>query len=453
MQNFLKEYDYIWNTGMEGHYTYGFNGKLLKNNLENYLRHFFCDFNEIETPLILEKNILINSGHWGKFRDPIIYTKNGKSLRLDHLIEKYHPSISFSSLNINKIIELLKEIKLDEDQLIMPDTISGISYRDLMMKTMSGNRECGLRPETATATYNNFADMLKLDKSNKLPIKVFQIGKSFRNEISPRNGILRSREFTQAEFQIILLGGDKKNVKPYLSEFFKVNFPSWKDLDNIELNNCILRLCDFIISLNIPPEKIRLRQHENDERAFYALDAWDLEIYLADYGWTEIAGIHDRGSHDLKNIEIEIKIEIDGLRETPHIIEIAIGVDRLIYAILDTLYYHSENDKKKSILKLPHFLSPIKLAILPLVKNSEKIIELAESIYDQLKLRFKCIYMEKQSIGKRYLKSAILGIPYAITIDFDSLNDNMVTIRDRDTESQNRISIDNLKKDLELLLK
>ena len=432
MQAFLKENDYIWESGIEGHYTYGFQGKLLKNKIEDFLRKSFKDFNEIETPLILHKNVWIRSGHWNKFCDPIIKTKGGNSHRVDHLIEKYYSERDYSKLSFDEVIKYLKDIPLDNnDEFIFPEL--EFEHKDLMMKLTSGHHEVALRPETATATYNNFRDMLV---NHQMPIKVFQIGKSLRNEISPRNGILRGREFTQAEFQVILN-----------EEYKKLRMNDDGNRDDIDLvniknigNNVILDLKsyygDFIkktyrifCDLGIPRDKIRLRQHSENEKAFYAIDAWDIEVNLNQYGWYEIAGIHDRGCHDLHDA---------------HILEIAIGVDRLLYSILDVLYEKKDVDDSKNIFKIPYQIAPIQVCVLPLY-NKDILTELAEKIYHDLNNKFICKYMTSQSIGKRYMKASMMGIPYCITVDYQSLEDGMVTIRDRDSEKQNRIAIKDIK--------
>ena len=193
----------------------------------------------------------------------------------------------------------------------------------------------------------------------------------------------------------------------------------------------------LFLELGIPPEKLRLRQHAESERAFYALDAWDLEINLSELGWTEIAGIHDRGTYDLRNEKFK--------KNRPHIIEVAIGVDRLLYSIIDTLYDKKDKEDGKSILKLPHSLAITQVAVLPLVSNNEDIINVSQRIYQNLKKAFRTIYLPKQSIGKRYLKCAELGLPYCITIDYDTLQNNTVTVRFRDTENQMRVNVDELQ--------
>lgn len=473
MLSFMKDNGYVWESGLAGHYTYGPNGKKLKNNIENYLRDYYDDlgFNEVDTPLILKKEVWENSGHWNKFRDPLVYTYDNenddpvpKVGRLDKLIECYYPNVIFEDLSIEEIRNYIDKIndseapygfmysyhlnkKPEKGEYI--DTIDHVEYKDLMMKTYSGEQEAGLRPETATATFNNYKELFAFNH-NQFPVKAYQIGKSFRNEISPRNNIIRGREFTQAEFQIFLPENIKNiNVTDDYNDdeglIVNVKRGTANQKENIWNLNIHSRYYHQIIFLNyklflelgIPQDKLRLRQHAENERAFYALDAWDLEICLSELGWTEIAGIHDRGTYDLRN-EIFKK-------NRPHIIEIAIGIDRLLYSIIDTLYEKKDKDDGKSILKLPNSLAITQLAVLPLVSNNEDIMNISKNVFQNLKKTFRTIFLPKQSIGKRYLKCSEIGIPYCITIDYDTLQDNMVTIRFRDTEKQIRVEISELQ--------
>ena len=203
MNSFLKHNGYVWESGLSGHYTYGPMGKALKNKIENYIRMLFRNngFNEIDTPLILKKEVWETSGHWDKFRDPVISTKSGKCYRIDKLFEKEYPKVIYSELSSVEILKMLDELNATrkDDPFVVKKEIE---ERNLMMTTQSGSNVAGLRPETATATFNNFTDMFQYNKG-VYPVKFFQIGKSFRNEISPKNGIIRGREFTQAEFQIV----------------------------------------------------------------------------------------------------------------------------------------------------------------------------------------------------------------------------------------------------------
>ena len=440
MQSFLKENGYVWDSGVSGHYTYGPQGTALKKSIENRLRQAFDanDFSEISTPLLLHKDVWVRSGHWDKFRDPVVYTKAKKMLRLDHLIEESCTE-EFTSLSFERICEILTEYNQQaEDPVVIPEQML---YRDLMMRCQSGNQDVGLRPETATATYNNFQELF-IFYNKQFPIRVYQIGKSFRNEINPRNGVIRGREFTQAEFQVILPVEQKSAREFDYSRLLAIpitgrslEIDEWRELPS-EYAYYILFTYNLFRKLGIPYERIRIRRHAEDERAFYALDAWDIEVDLTGLGWTEIAGIHDRGAYDLRHSKFKKAI--------PHIIEIAIGVDRLFYSILDTLYDNKTEQEGKTILKIPYSIAPITVAVYPVVRTNQKIVEVAQDIYGKLKVVFNTEYNEKQSIGRRYLKAAIKGIPLCITVDTQTLEDDTVTIRDRNTENQDRVKVGEL---------
>lgn len=456
MWSFLKNHHYVWETGLSGHLSYAPLGKKIKNNLENFIRREFQfhDFEEVETPLIFRKDVWIQSGHWDRFQDPIIKSKKGKSYRVDKLIEEYYPDVDYSALSEEKIKELLVEIsdklnsKAKNPEMLDPLVIEEkIQYQSLMMKTTSGHEESGLRPETATATYFHFKELSEFN-GHKWPIKVFQIGRSFRNEINPKHNLIRGREFTQAEFQVILPSAQKEESLQFAYDEIEINL--FKDGELIKIKGGDLTAFNFykslicltyqvFLNLGIPFQNLRIRQHGPDEMAFYALDAYDLEINLKNIGWTEIAGIHDRGSYDLRAMG----------EDAPHILEVAIGIDRLVYSILDTLYEEKDVSDGKSMLKLPYYLAPIQVSVLPLMKNKEIITSKAKEIYFMLKRRFVCEYADKKSIGKRYLANAQRGIPYSITVDFETITENdplfgTVTVRDRDTENQIRVNINDL---------
>lgn len=437
MNSYLKNNGYVFSTGMNGHYTYGPQGKGLKNRIEDFLRKRFnsLEFNEVETPLIYKKEVWEYTGHWDKFHDPIIYTQNGSCLRVDKLLESEY-NLVYDELSLDEVKERLSQLnEKRKDKLIIKDEIE---LKNLMMETYSGTNHCGLRPETASGTFHNFDEYFNFQ--NKLyPVKVYQIGKSFRNEVSSRNSIIRCKEFTQAEFQLIT--NDNKYDLEFEKEEYLVNLENeerdvWDlGIQNEAYNFLIKFTYECFIDLGIPKDKLRLRQHGENERAFYANDAWDIEINLNEHGWTEICGMHDRGTYDLRNHP-----------ETPTVLEIAIGIDRLLYGILDCLFEDKDVTEGKKMLNIPYFLAPIQICVLPLMKNKPDIVKLSRSIYRNLLKDYVVIYNEKGAIGKRYLSNSIKGIPYSITVDFQSLDDNTVTIRDRNTENQIRVNIEDLKK-------
>ena len=325
-----------------------------------------------------------------------------------------------------------------------------------MMKTTSSHNEVGLRPETATATYQNFEDCFTF-VGKQFPVKVFQVGKSFRNEIATRHNLIRGREFTQLELQIMLppemksfnilkkLPIDMDQEIQWFDNKDTSEILTWKKiLETFKLSQSYFEMLyltyQIFYQLDLNPNNIRLRQHLSNAKAFYALDAWDIEVNLKDLGWTEIAGVHDRGDYDLNKV-LNNKWKKKGI---PHILEVAIGIDRLLYCILDNLFEEKDISEGKSMLKIPYFLAPVQVSVLPLVKNKEELVTIGKQIYDNLKPYFVCEYNDSGGIGKRYLKNAINGIPYSITIDYDSIEQNDVTVRDRNTEEQERVNITQL---------
>jgi glycyl-tRNA synthetase len=458
--SFLKEQGYVWDSQIAGHNVIAPKGKQLKNKIEQLFRYFLNleSFNEIETPLIYPKSVWENSGHWDKFNDPIIKTTLDKSYRVDKLLEEHFENIDYSSLEFSKVVELLKQIeknvlKVEEEQFVYPD--GEIELKSLMMKTMSGKSECGLRPETATATYQHFMEQYIYCGKN-YPIKVFQLGKSFRNEINPKHNLLRGREFSQLEIQTIFPVKMKDNfllketqvngdlmIQYYDVEENNNKYISFDDLlTKFNLKNSFWESMFFVNSIIIKTgfslEKIRWKKHSDTEKAFYAIEAWDLEINLRNIGWTEILGVHDRGDYDLS------KVLPAKFKEIPHILEIAIGLDRLLYALIDNLYQEKAVEDGKSMLSIPYHLAPVQVSVLPLKKNHTKIKTIARDIFNSIKSTFVSEYNDKKAVGKIYLQNAMRGIPYSVTVDFQTLEDDTITVRDRDTENQERVP----KKDL-----
>ena len=452
----LREHGWIWGPEpdmyepINGHYTYGIMGASLKNELEKYIRSIYNsnDFFEIKTPLIYPKTVWMNSGHWNKFQDPVISTTSGSVYRLDKLIEEQF-KVMYGDLSESQIKEYRSKLQPPNvnDPFVFGEHID---YKNLMMTTHSGSVLCGLRPETATTTYTSF-DNAYTHFGKKLPFGLYQIGFAFRNEPNPRQNILRCREFTQAEAQLFIDPQDK-NTCPDFDYVCQETIPVLKDstIQFISLQQCLddklfqTKRYAYLVYIAyklfegiLPKHKIRLRQHAENERAFYALDAWDIEINISNIGWTECAGIHDRGDYDLTQHPCKLQTK-------PHILELAIGVDRTVFALLDTYIDKKSTDIGKSSFSIPHFLAPFKVSVLPLVKNKSELVSKAIQIHKLLKSKFTCLYDDHQSIGKRYLKASMKGVPYCVTVDYQTLSDNTVTVRHRDTESQERLHIDSL---------
>ncbi|MBU1987972.1 MAG: glycine--tRNA ligase, partial [Nanoarchaeota archaeon] len=361
---FIKEAGLVWGPspeiygGFAGFYTYGPLGKLLKNKVENSIRRVFSSqgMREIEGPTILPDTVWKASGHLETFSDRIIKCSKCKAaFRADKLIEETRdvPADSFSD---KKILEFIEKNKITCPSCKCA-LEKNIEQQSLMMKTQVAGEDASLRPETATGTYLPFPRFLTYFRK-KLPFGVFQIGKAYRNEISPRQHVLRGREFTQAEGQIFLDPKTKNSWEKY-EAIKKELLPFW-DYKSQEKNSvvkpisleqalkkkfinsqaygwCIYLAYIQFVNFGIPKEKIKLRQHHPDEKAFYAEDAWDIEVQLDNYGWFEMCGVHDRTDYDLKQHSKFSGEKLEAQREngekfTPHVLEIAFGSDRPTYA-------------------------------------------------------------------------------------------------------------------------
>lgn len=481
--SFVQEAGFIWGPepeiygGLSGFYTYGPIGKLLKNKVENSVRSIFNSngFRELEGPTVLPDSVWKASGHLETFSDRVIKCKDcGSIFRADKLIEEVL-DVSADSYSSKKILEIISEEKI-KCLSCKGDFEKKISNQSLMMKTSVAGKDASLRPETATVTYLPYPRMFNFFRK-KLPFSVYQIGKAYRNEISPRQNVVRGREFTQAEGQIFIDPNEKNNWDKFeLVRKEKLPFWDWesqrdeKKPKEISLEGAIKKKfmksqayawCLYIaykqfLNFGIPRERVRLRQHWPDEKAFYADDAWDIEINLKNYGWTELCGIHDRTDYDLTQHSKESGIKLEGIRENgerfvPHILEIAFGTDRPTYALLDLFYEKKEEGEGKTIFKIPYHMAPVDVSIFPLMKKPE-LLKVSEEVKEILEKEFIVDYDLSGSIGKRYLRSSTVGTPFAVTIDYDSIKKKDVTIRDRDSEKQIRIKISELKSTLNKLI-
>lgn len=460
---FVQQKGFVWGPepeiygGMAGFFTYAPLGKLLKNNVEAAIRKTFQkhQFWEVECPTILPAKVWEASGHLKGFsEDMVTCSKCKNTFKAENLTDK----------PLEEVKKLLEERKLSCPGCkgtLLPE----IKPHNLMMKTTVGiDTEAYNRPETATTTYLPFIRYHDYFRK-KLPFSVFQIGKAYRNEINPRQHIIRMREFTQAEAQVFLSEEQKKafDLKLINVTSLPLQPHTEKEARPISIKDAmkekhfqtpayawtVALAYDVFINMGIPAKNIRLRQHGPDERAFYALDAWDLEVKTESFGWIEMCGIHDRGHYDLgqhakhsgENFEV---LDEHDQKVLPHVLEIAFGVDRPVFALLDIFYDKKEKDEGKTVFRIPPRLAPVKAAVLPLVKK-DKLPDIARAIHDDLQSAFIVKYDEAGSIGKRYLREAEAGTPLCITVDFETLQDDAVTIRERDTEKQIRVPIKQLK--------
>ncbi len=481
--SFIQEQGLIWGPepeiygGIAGFYTYGPIGKLLKNKVENSVRKIFNanGLRELEGPTVLPDIVWKASGHLETFSDRIIKCSKCNSIfRADKIIEEKH-DVAADAFSDKKILNFIleKNIKCPNCKGIFENNIE---KQSLMMKTKVAGEDSALRPETATVTYLPYLRFYNFFRK-KFPLGVFQIGKAYRNEISPRQNVLRGREFTQAEGQIFVDPKTKNDWEPYEKiKDTKLPFWNYKNQDDnkepisLTLEEalkkgfiksqaygwCIWLAYTQFRNFGITENRIRLRQHHPDEKAFYADDAWDIEVKLNNYGWTEVCGVHNRTDYDLKqhskfsNEKLEAKRE-DGTTFTPHVLEIAFGTDRPTFALIDIFYEKKSEEEGKTMFKIPYHMSPIDISIFPLAKKP-KLLEISEKIKNDLQKDYIVDYDISGSIGKRYLRSATVGTPYAITIDYDSIDNKLVTIRDRNSEEQIRVKTNQLKETLRKLI-
>lgn len=464
IENYMRKNGFIYGPEPEiydpvaGLYTYGPLGCLLKRNIENFIRKEFMKqgFFEVESPIIAPREVWIGSGHLKDFVDLVVEcNKCNASFRGDKLIEE----------KLGKIVsgeEILEEIEKNE---IRCPNCGGkfkkeLKMYNLMVRSDLGNRECYARPETATMTYLSYKRYYEFFR-RKYPFRIFQVGKAFRNEISPRQNVIRGREFTQMEGQIFLVPernyGElfKLDLKEKVRFIFSDGNEIFMDIEEAEKSNrfhkneylqCLFLAYEIFRKIGFPQERIRLRQHKEEERAHYALDAWDLEIKTYSLGWIECCGIHDRGNYDLREhskvAKEDLKVSINGEEFYANILEIAFGIDRPLFCLIDIfLDEETVRGEKRRVLRIDEKFSPIKVAVFPLV-NKDGLEEIANEIYlNLLNEGIEVFYDDSGSIGRRYRRMDERGTPFALTVDYQTKKDNTVTIRFRDSMKQERIKI------------
>ena len=426
--------------GLANTWDYGPLGVELKNNVKKlWMKKFVqeCKYNVgLDAAILMNPQTWVTSGHVGGFSDPLIDCKECKTRhRADKLIEEWAHDNGKDMIADGMTDEDM--IKFMNDNNICCPTcgkhnFTGIRKFNLMFKTFQGvtedaKSEIFLRPETAQGIFVNFKNVMRTTRK-KIPMGVAQIGKAFRNEITPGNFTFRTREFEQMELEFFCKPGTDL-------EWFKY----WKDFCK-----------NWLLGLGIKEENIRLRDHSAEELVFYSKATTDIEFAFP-FGWGELWGIADRTDYDLSNHMEASKEDFTYLdpetneRYIPYCIEPSLGADRVTLAFLCNAYDEEEiaEGDIRTVLHLHPALAPYKVAILPL---SKKLSEKAEEVYENLSKKFMCEYDESGSIGKRYRRQDEIGTPYCVTIDFDTLEDNTVTIRDRDTMEQIRVKIDELEK-------
>jgi len=456
----------IYQGGLKGFYDWGPLGKLLKNKVENVLRKGFSGFSfwEVECPTIMPKEVWEASGHLEGFSDPVSKCLTCKSyFRVDNLINEKFPSLEVEGLNNEKLKDILTKKKI-----ICPSCkgeFGSVENFDLMMKTKIGvDQEAYLRPETATTTYLLYPEYYRFFRT-KLPFGVFQIGKAYRNEISPRQGVFRTREFTQAEAQLFILKDQEKKfekIKDYSEKILPLVKHNSKIIKKVKLRDVVKQkymkkeaysymvyvAYKLVKDMGFDEKQIRIKQHSPEKLAHYADDAWDIEINTARYGWFELCGVHDRTNYDLKRHSKYSKTKMEVSGEVPRILEIAFGLERTTYSLLENSLM---KDKVREWLNFEKGMAPIDVAIFPLMKK-EKMPELAKEIFADLDNEFICNYDDSGSIGKRYRRMDEVGTSLCVTIDHDSLKDKTVTLREVSSMKQIRVKIENLRETISEIL-
>lgn len=458
-----KEYGFIFPSseiyeGLSAVYDYGPLGVELKRNIKElwwkHMTQFHKDIVGIDSSIFMHPKVWKASGHVDSFNDPMIDNKDSKKrYRVDHLIEDHVAALPEEEKML--ILERMEEMlgaedleglseMIEELKIVCPISKTAnwteIRQFNLMFSTKVGSvadeaNEIYLRPETAQGIFVNFSNVQKTSRKH-IPFGIAQIGKAFRNEIVARGFVFRMREFEQMEMQFFIRPGTQKEWYEY-----------WKE-ERLKWHQ----------SLGIPAENFRF--HDHVQLSHYADMACDIE-YKYPMGFRELEGIHSRTDFDLKNHQKESRKKLQYYDHTlneegkpygnyiPYVLETSVGLDRLILMLMSHAYTEedlSTEEKKDSrvVLKFHPRVAPIKLAILPLTRK-DGLPEIAEQLFDDCKMEFKCFYEEKDTIGKRYRRMDALGTPFCVTIDHQTKEDNTVTIRYRDSMEQERIPVNQIK--------
>ena len=424
--------------GLANTWDYGPLGVELKNNVKALWRKKFIQENPhnvgLDAAILMNPTTWVASGHVGGFSDPLIDCKECKTRhRADKMIEEWAHEKGEDMIADGMTDEAL--VKFINDNQIPCPNCGGHNFTDirkfnLMFKTFQGvtedkTAEIYLRPETAQGIFVNFKNVMRTTRK-KLPMGIAQIGKAFRNEITPGNFTFRTREFEQMELEFFCKPGTDLEWQEYWKKYCK----------------------EWLLGLGIKEENIRLRDHSKEELSHYSNATTDIEFNFP-FGWGELWGIADRTDYDLSS---HMKVSKEDFTYTdpetnekyvPYCIEPSLGADRVTLAFLCNSYDEEKIDENDTrvVLHLHPALAPFKVAVLPL---SKKLSAKAEEVYTMLSKRFMCDYDEAGSIGKRYRREDEIGTPYCVTVDFDTLEDDTVTIRDRNTMEQIRLKIDDI---------
>lgn len=439
--------------GLANSYDYGpLGAQLLKNIKDAWWKEFIAtrtDMVGLDTQIMLHPETWVASGHVGSFSDPLVEDKvTHKRYRADHLIKKWAVNsgqwtVNGEQLSIEEIKIRIDEMSLEqmgefikENKIKSPDgnEVTEPKSFNLLFETSIGSvagdkAKVYLRGETAQGIFTNFKQVLDTTRV-QLPFGIGNIGKSFRNEITTGQFVFRTLEFEQAEIEYFF--------DPDKSDWTKL-FEDWKN-----------DMWQFVTErLGINSENLRWRRHTDNERSHYSKDTYDLD-YKFPFGWDELWGVAYRTDYDLtaqqkhSGKSLEYTDPNDGKKFIPHVIEPALGIGRAFLMVMTDAYF-IDQEKNRTVLKLKPSLAPYKLAVFPLVKNKEEIVAKAKEVFDILSPQFASIWDERGNIGKRYLYQDEIGTPYCVTVDYQTLEDETVTVRDRDSAEQVRVKIDQLE--------
>ena len=437
--NVCKQYGFIFQgseiyDGLANTWDYGPLGSRLKNSLKDAWRKRFIQENdnsyELDASILMHPRVWEASGHVGGFSDPLVDCKECKMRhRADHLIEGFTKDVIPDTMTDEEMINYIRE-----NNIPCPNcgksNYTDIREFNLMFETHRGvikddKSVVYLRPENAQGEYVNFLNVQRTMRA-KVPFGIGQIGKAFRNEITPGNFTFRTIEFEQMEHQLFCRPGEDLEIYEHYKEYAK----------------------KFFIDLGLPESKLRF--HDHDKLVFYAKAACDIE-YEYPFGFGELNGTHDRSDYDLSQHEKFSGKEQKYLdpetneKYIPYVVESTVGCDRLVLAILCNSYEEEtlEDGQTREVMHFIPYLAPYKVAIIPLMKKNHS--DKAKEIYKELSKYFMCTYDESGNIGKRYRREDVIGTPWCITIDDETLNNNTVTVRDRDTMKQVTIKVDEIK--------
>lgn len=438
---FLKEQGFVFQGseiygGLANAWDYGPLGVELKNNIKRAWWKKFVQTNRynvgLDAALLMNKEVWVASGHIGSFSDPLVDCKKCHSrFRADKLIEDFtHGEVTGDGMTNEELTKYLIDNK------IKCPTCGELDYTDirqfnLMFKTHMGviedsKTEVYLRPETAQGIFVNFKNVQRTTRK-KVPFGICQIGKSFRNEITPGNFIFRTREFEQMELEFFCKPGTELEWFTYWRQY------------------CM----DFLKSIGVDEKKLRFRDHEKKELSFYSNATTDIEFEFP-WGFGELWGIASRTNYDLNAHQNHSKENLEYLdtetntKYLPYVVEPSVGVERMLLSVLFSAYDEEIDDKGNTrvVLRLHPQLASYKIAVLPLIKknHADKALE----VFDLYSKHFQCVYDETQNIGKRYRRQDAIGTPYCVCIDDETLNNGTVTVRDRDTMEQITLKIEDV---------